>query len=78
MDDKSSLSAHESIKPDDHIELKARIPAELLEKIQLAAQAKFASSFDDTIIVLLRKGLTAVAPDVKQRLLDQIDQFDAP
>jgi hypothetical protein len=77
MDNKSSLSAPKSIKPDDHVELKAKIPVQLLETLHLATQAKFASSFDDTVTALLKKGLAAVAPDIKKRLLNQIDQFDA-
>jgi hypothetical protein len=73
---KPILSEHKYDKSADFVELKARIPADMLEKVHLATQAKFASSFDETIIILLRKGLTAVAPEIRKRLLDQLDQFD--
>jgi hypothetical protein len=74
---KPSLSTDASSKPAEYIELRARIPADLFEKVQLAVQAKVASSFDDMVAVLLKKGLAAVAADVKRRLLNQLDQFDA-
>jgi hypothetical protein len=76
MEDKSSLSAHKSIKSDDNVELRVRIPADLFENVQLAAQAKFASSFDDTVTVLLRKGLAATAQDIKKRLINQLNKFE--
>jgi hypothetical protein len=76
MDDEFSLSSSESNKVDEYIEIRARIPSHLLEKVQLAVQAKFASSFDDTVTVLLKEGLAAVAQDIKKRLLDQLDQLE--
>jgi hypothetical protein len=60
----------------EYMELKARIPADLFEKIQLARQAKLATSFDAMVSFLLKKGLSAVAPDIKKGLLQQLDQFD--
>jgi hypothetical protein len=76
MNGKFSMPAHPFIKSADNIELRARIPADLFEKVQLATQAKFASNLDETVSALLKKGLAAVASDIKKRLLDQIDQFD--
>ena len=63
-------------KQNEYIELKARIPADLLEKVQLARQAKLANSFDEMVAILLKKGLSAVAADIKKGLLHQLDQFD--
>jgi len=63
-------------KQNKYIELKARIPADLFEKVQLARQAKLANSFDEMVVFLLKKGLSAVAPDIKKGLLQQLDQFD--
>jgi HB1, ASXL, restriction endonuclease HTH domain len=60
----------------EYMELRARIPADLLEKVQLARQAKLADSFDEMVAILLKKGLSAVAADIKKGLLHQLDQFD--
>ncbi len=73
---KFPTSAHAYSKPTEYIELRVRIPADLFEKVQLAGQAKLASNFDEIVAVLLKKGLSAVAEDIKRRLLKQLDQFD--
>jgi hypothetical protein len=61
---------------DEYMELRAKIPADLFEKVQLAKQAKLANSFDEIVAFLLKKGLSAVAADIKKGLLHQLDQFD--
>jgi hypothetical protein len=63
-------------KQNEYMELRARIPADLLEKVQLARQAKLANSFDEMVAFLLKKGLSVVAADIKKGLLRQLDQFD--
>jgi hypothetical protein len=63
-------------KHNEYMELRARIPADLFEKVQLARQAKLANSFDEIVAFLLKKGLSAVAADIKKGLLHQLDQFD--
>jgi hypothetical protein len=73
---KSSQDVDTQTKTNEYMELRARIPADLFENIQLARQAKLAISFDETVAFILRKGLSAVAVDIKKRLLQQLDQFD--
>lgn len=47
-----------------------------MDKIQLAAQAKIANSFDDTLIKILQKGLTAMGPEIKEGLVQQLNKLD--
>ncbi|MBW2051845.1 MAG: hypothetical protein JRI85_06330 [Deltaproteobacteria bacterium] len=58
------------------IEINAKIPVELFEKIKLAEQAKLKDDIDGTVAMLLSKGLAAVANDIKKRLLQQLDSFE--
>ena len=57
-------------------ELKVRIPIEVFEKIKLAEQAKLKNTFDETVAILLIKGLSSVASDIKKGLLQQLDTLD--
>lgn len=57
-------------------ELKAKLPIEVFEKIRLAEQAKLAKDFDETVTLLLKKGLSAVAPDIKKGLIQQLNEFE--
>jgi len=57
-------------------ELNARIPEDLFHKIQLASQARLANTFDDMVVLLLRKGLAVVSPEIKKGLLEQLSEFD--
>jgi hypothetical protein len=66
----------EVIPKKDMPELRAKIPADLLENVQLARQAKHASSFDETVAFLLKKGISAMAPEIKKGVLQQLAQFD--
>jgi hypothetical protein len=56
--------------------LSVSLPAEIFESIQLATQAKIAGSFNETVILLLKKGLASVADDVRQALLNQLGRFE--
>jgi len=42
----------------------------------LAEQAKLAKDFDETVTLLLKKGLSAVAPDIKKGLIQQLNEFE--
>lgn len=53
-----------------------QIPAELAEKIKLAAQAHLAPTFDATTALLLRKGLQAAAPEIKIAVMRQLDLLE--
>jgi hypothetical protein len=59
------------------IEIKARIPYELFEKIKLAEQAKLKNDFDETISLLLSKGLSLVTADIKKGLMTQLDSLNS-
>lgn len=60
----------------DFKEIKFNIPTTLMDKIQLAAQAKIANSFDDTLIKILQKGLTAMGSEIKEGLVQQLNKLD--
>ena len=72
---KPAQSVDTQTKPNEYMELRARIPTDLFEKIQLAGQAKLAGNFDEMVAVLLKKGLSAVAADIKKELLHLLDSF---
>ena len=57
-------------------ELKAKCPVEIFEKIRLAEQAKLAKDFDKRVTLLLKKGLTTVAPEIKKGLIQQLNEFE--
>lgn len=57
-------------------EIKLTIPTTLMDKIQLAVQAKIADSFDDTMIKVLQKGLSAMGPEIKEGLVQQLNKLD--
>ena len=58
------------------IELKARIPVELFEKIRIAEQAKLQNNFDETVTMLLSKGLSSVIPDIKKGMMQQLESLE--
>ena len=58
------------------IELKARIPVELFEKIKLTEQAKLKNNFDETVTMLLSKGLSSVSSDIKKGLMHQLESLE--
>lgn len=57
------------------VELKARIPSQLHDKIRLAEHAKVAQGFDSTVCLLLTEGLRAVGPRIKDRLAKQLSEL---
>jgi len=58
-------------------EIKLQVPVELFEKIQLATQAKVANSFEETLILILKNGLSTIAPKIKEGLAQQLKKLDA-
>jgi len=66
------------LKPDtlNLQDLTIKIPSILMEKIQLATQAKIRSSFEETVIMILQKGLSVIAPDIKKSLVSQLNKLD--
>lgn len=58
-------------------ELRVQIPIELLEKIQLAEQAKLKNGFDETVSLILTKGLSLLSPEIKKGLMEKLESFDS-
>lgn len=52
-----------------------QIPSEIYEQVQLAHQAKLAESIEETTAVLLKQGLSTLAPRIKEGLMRQLDQL---
>ena len=57
------------------VELKARIPSDLFEQAQLAVQARIADGFDETVAVLLRRGVSAAEADIRRGLMERLDKL---
>ena len=55
------------------VELRTRIPSRLLDKIKLAEQAKLADGFDDTVRLLLAKGLAATQSQIREGVTKQLE-----
>lgn len=58
-------------------QLSIRIPSELMNKIQLAEQAKIGANFDDSVAILIREGLRVVAPRIKEAIESQLKELPA-
>jgi hypothetical protein len=58
-------------------ELKVHISTELLEKIKLADQAKLRNNFNDTVSLILTKGLSILSPEIKKGLMEQLDSLNS-
>jgi hypothetical protein len=48
------------------------VPLELLNKIELAAHAQLADSFNGTMILIIEAGLAAVSETIKERIMEQL------
>jgi hypothetical protein len=68
-------AAQTSAAPASTAELKVRIRSDLLEQVQLAVQSKIARSFDETVELLLRQGLTAEATEIRNGLMKQLNEL---
>jgi hypothetical protein len=53
-----------------------RLPVEIIDRIQLASHAKIAKTFEETAVLLIKKGLAAVANDVRRGLTSRLNKFD--
>ena len=53
-------------------ELTVRLPIDIAEQVQLATYAKVAETLDDTVALLLQKGLASVAPHIEQALMARV------
>jgi hypothetical protein len=58
-------------------EITLQVPVELFEMIQWATQAKVANSFEETLIFILKAGLSTIAPKIKEGLAQQMKKLDA-
>lgn len=59
------------------VELKACVHRDLLEQVQLAVQSRIAAGHDDTVTLLLRRGLATEAAHIREGLLKQLKELDA-
>ena len=57
-------------------ELRVQIPIELYQKIQLADQAKLKNSFDETVSLILTKGLSLLSPEIKKVLMEKLESLN--
>ncbi len=55
--------------------LSINLPSELADQLHLAAQAKLATSFDETVALALRKGLSALASQIEEGLQTQLSKL---
>ncbi len=53
-----------------------QLPEELAEKVRLATYAHLAPSYDATLALIVRKGLAAAAPDIKEAILRRLETLD--
>ena len=58
-------------------EVTVRLPIDIAEHVQLAAYAKVAETFDDTVALLLQRGLASVASQVEQALMARVRKLGA-
>ena len=68
--------AHSSPAEQPLREITANVPLDTYELIKTASDAGIASTFDETVVKILKMGLPAVAEEVKVRLKDQMRKFD--
>ena len=52
-----------------------QLPADLLDQLKLAEQAKIADTFDTTACLALQRGLSVLAPRIKQSVIEQLDKL---
>lgn len=55
--------------------LTVELPQELINQVQLAYQAKLANSYDETVAVLIKKGLSSCALEIRERLFTQLEDL---
>ncbi|MFQ5442011.1 MAG: HTH domain-containing protein [Thermodesulfobacteriota bacterium] len=75
----SSLPLSESpavISPVRTKNMSLKLPTNLYEKIELAAHAKIADTLEDTIILILKKGLSELTPAIKEGLTSQLRKLE--
>jgi hypothetical protein len=57
-------------------EIAVTVPLDLLNKIELAVRAQLASSFNDTMILIIQAGLVAVSEAIKERIMEQLSTLE--
>lgn len=63
-------------KPEER-EIVLRVPHDLYGKIELAAHAQLADSFNDTLSVIIRAGLSAVSDTIRARIIHQLQTLES-
>jgi hypothetical protein len=72
---KSNSSTSAKFKADSLGELRAYVPTELLKNIRLAEQAKLKNTFDETVSLILTKGLSVLSKDIEQGVVQQLNSL---
>lgn len=73
----SALPITKSDQKQNLFELRVQIPIELLEKIRLAEQAKLKNSFDETVSLILTKGLSLLSAEIKKGLMEKLESLNS-
>ena len=71
----STTDSNQNIRAKKKISIRVELPEELMERLHLASQAKLAANFDDTVALLLQKGLSVAREEVQERVLRQLEQL---
>jgi hypothetical protein len=58
-------------------EIVLKVPPDLYGKIELAAHAQLADSFNDTLILIIQSGLAAVSEIIKERIMNQLQTLES-
>lgn len=61
--------------PEGRKRITIELPQKLIDDIQLANQAKLAGNYDDTVALLLQKGLSALKHEIQKRVNNQLENI---
>lgn len=73
----SDPSITKNIQKQNLSELRVQIPIELLEKIRLAEQAKLENNFDETVSLILNRGLSSLSDEIKKNVMEKLNSLDS-
>jgi hypothetical protein len=71
----SATDPNQNFRAKKKISVRVELPEEIIEYLHLASQAKLAANFDDTVALLLQKGLSVSREEVQERVLRQLEQL---
>jgi len=71
----SATDPNQNFRAKKKISVRVELPEELIERLHLASQAKLVANFDETVALLLQKGLSVAREEVQERVLRQLEQL---